>query len=308
MTQLTNQVVAVVVIIVITLGPGLAAALLLNWRKRLARQRRRSPLTAGLLRTPGHALREQLEEMRVGVALDLALLLFFPAFLLAFFYLQTMLSGSAISMRIHAIALVGVSGFSAYQTRKMWRCSVQMDKLRLGLDAELAVGQELEQLMREGAAVFHDLPAEKFNIDHVVIAPQGVFAVETKGHAKPNRRGGVADAKVVFDGKSLAFPDWSSTKPVEQAERQAKWLANLLTSATGESVRVAPVLALPGWYVDRKGRGDVLVYSGKELRGHLLKAPHAQPLNLEQLRRVIHQVEQRCRNVEPEYRPEEARG
>jgi len=160
--------------------------------------------------------------------------------------------------------------------------------------------------MRDGAAVFHDLPGEKFNIDHVVIAPQGVFAVETKGYAKPNRGGGTADAKVVFDGRSLAFPEWSSSKPIEQADRQARGLAEWLTSATGEPVHVAPALALPGWYVERKGRGTVLVFSGKEIRGHLLKARTAQPLGVEQMRRVTHPVEQRCRDVEPQYRPADA--
>ncbi len=145
---------------------------------------------------------------------------------------------------------------------------------------------------------------EKFNIDHVVIAPQGVFAVETKGYAKPNRDGGTADATVVFDGKALVFPQWSGSKPLEQADRQAKWLATWLTSATGERVHVAPVVALPGWYVDRKGRGDVLVFSGRELRKHLLRARTAQPIAAEQVQRIVHQVEQRCRNVEPGFRPQ----
>jgi hypothetical protein len=39
--------------------------------------------------------------------------------------------------------------------------------------------------MRQGAAAFHDLPAEQFNIDHVVVATEGVFAFETKGFTKP---------------------------------------------------------------------------------------------------------------------------
>jgi hypothetical protein len=188
----------------------------------------------------------------------------------------------------------------------MWRRGEHIDNLRLGLDAELAVGQELDQLMRDGAAVFHDLPTDKFNIDHVVIARQGVFAVETKGYSKPKRQGGSADATIVFDGRSLAHPDWSSSDAIEQAARQAKWLSTWLTSATGEPVRATPAVALPGWYVDRKGRGDVLVFSGKELCGNLLKARTAYPLATEQMRRVIHQVEQRCRDVEPEFRPLES--
>jgi transcriptional regulator NrdR family protein len=67
---------------------------------------------------------------------------------------------------------------------------------------------------------------------------------------------------------------------------------------------VAPVLALPGWYVDRKGRGDVLVFSGRELRKHLLRARTAQPIAAEQVQRIVHQVEQRCRNVQPGFRLE----
>lgn len=61
--------------------------------------------------------------------------------------------------------------------------------------------------------------------------------------------------------------------------------------------------ALPGWFVDRKGRGPVLVLSGDELGDHLLKARDARPLSEEQVKRVTHQVEQRCRDVAPIYRP-----
>lgn len=303
MTPLTNQVVAVLFVLLVLLGPVFAAATLLERRKRLARQQRRSPLTTGLLRPPGHGLREKLEEGRLDSMVEVAVLLFVPGVTFAWLYLQLTLTRQPVTMVTFAIALIGVIGFTQHQIRKMWRGAEQLDKLRLGLDAELAVGQELDQLLREGAVVFHDLPAEKFNIDHVVIAPQGVFAIETKGFSKPNRKGGAADATVVFDGNALVFPDWSSSKPIEQAERQAKWLASWLTSATGEAVMVAPVLALPGWFVDRKGRGAVLVFSGKELRGHLLKARTAQPLAREQMLRVIHQVEQRCRDVEPNFVP-----
>jgi type I restriction enzyme R subunit len=41
-----------------------------------------------------------------------------------------------------------------------------------------------------------------------------------------------------------------------------------------------------------------------ELADNLLKARTAKPLLAEQMRQVIHQVEQRCRNVEPSYRPD----
>jgi hypothetical protein len=137
-----------------------------------------------------------------------------------------------------------------------------------------------------------------------VIAPQGVFAVETKGYTKLNRGGGADEAKVVYDGKTLVCPAWSNNKPLQVAERQDAWLANWPTSATGERVQVAPVLALHGWYVDRTGRGDVLVFSGRDLRKHLLRARTAQPIAAEQVQRIVHQVERRCRNVPPGFRPQ----
>jgi hypothetical protein len=57
-------------------------------------------------------------------------------------------------------------------------------------------------------------------------------------------------------------------------------------------------LALPGWYVDRKGKGDVRVFSGKELPA-LLSRPGIQPLSEQDVQRVAYQVEQRCRDVKP---------
>ena len=62
-------------------------------------------------------------------------------------------------------------------------------------------------------------------------------------------------------------------------------------------------MTLPGWYVDRKGRGPVPVLSGAELQDHMLRARDAHPLRPEQMQRVVHQVEQRCRDVKPFYRP-----
>lgn len=46
----------------------------------------------------------------------------------------------------------------------------------------MAAAEEINQLMRQGFTTFHDVPAEPgFNIDHVIVGPTGVFAVETKG-------------------------------------------------------------------------------------------------------------------------------
>jgi Nuclease-related domain len=304
--EIGRQGLAAMVTLVLILGPAFTAIWFLQRRKRTARQLRRSPLTTELLRSPGQTLRDKMEDMRIDVAMETVLLMVVPMFPLAYLQIHSLISGRSVPLGVVVAVAVPTAAFVVFQIRKLLVTSKAMDKLRLGFDAEVAVGQELDQLMRDGAVVFHDMPAERFNIDHVVIACQGVFAVETKGYTKPNRDGGSEDATVVYDGKTLALPERSGSWAIEQALRQAKWLAGWLTGATGEPIHVTPVVAMPGWFVDRKGHGEVMVFSGKELRIHLLKARSARPLTMEQMQRVVHQIERQCRNVAPSYRPEEA--
>ena len=88
--------------------------------------------------------------------------------------------------------------------------------------------------------------------------------METKARPKPITSEGKADAEVIYDGTSLRFAHWENREFLEQAIRQAKWLAQWLSSAVGEIIIVKPVLALPGWLIKRVGRGPVQVISGRD--------------------------------------------
>jgi hypothetical protein len=103
---------------------------------------------------------------------------------------------------------------------------------------------------------------------------------------------------VQFTGDALTFPDWKDSETIGQAKRQAKWLSQWLSSAVGEYVGVRPVVALPGWFVERSARGDVTVISGREALS-LLKGWQTSSFSDEQMKRIAHQLEQRCRDVEP---------
>lgn len=284
------------------LGPALALYFMLR-RKRQARARRRSPIGKNLLRGPGHSLREQLEIAQIDLSFDVALLMVVPLLTLSVFLAQGHILGLPRVIHLSPIYAASALAFIGWAVRKLWKAGTRLDNLKAGYDAELAVGQELDQLMRQGAVVFHDLPADNFNIDHVVVSAQGIFAVETKGFTKPKRGGGKADATVVFDGQVLKFPAWTTKEPLDQAERQAAWIGKWLSGAIGASVSALPVLALPGWFVDRTGRGVVRVFNGKELEG-LLDARGARSLSAQQVQQVAHQIEQRCRTVAPRYNDE----
>lgn len=266
---------------------------------RRNRRGSRSPLTGNLLRGPGESLRLEIE--RLSEKLDDALFRLFTTFVppVLVLLLLTYLQGNKvpiwqlISTYLFFLILV------AWATQSLYRLIKQRANLYLGLDAELAVGQELNHLMLQGCRVYHDFPAENFNIDHVVVGPGGVYAVETKGRAKPDKGRGTVDATVVYDGQVLRFPDWHEKDPLDQASRQAEWLQKWLISATAEQVSVRPVLALPGWFIERTKPGNVLIFNGKNPQ-FLGKSQNSNgKLAPDMIQRIAHQLEQRCRDVEP---------
>jgi len=298
MTQFATQLALLAgVLATLVVGPGTALAFLIVRRKR-RRTRRRSPIGIDLLRSPGHTVREQLDEASSDLTWDVLLISMVPMTFLAIGLAQGHVVGLQQMIALIPIYAGAAVLFIAGMIRKMVRAGELIDKLRAGFDAELAVGQELDQLMRSGAAVYHDFPADGFNIDHIVISPQGVFAIETKGYTKPANVSGKDGAKVTFDGKALKFPTWTTKEPIEQAERQARWLSKWASNATGEPVLAWPVVALPGWFVERTGRSIVRVYSGRAL-GTLLNSGSGTLIAPQVLQRIAHQVEQRCRTVVP---------
>jgi hypothetical protein len=90
---------------------------------------------------------------------------------------------------------VTVGGFGATVIMFMYmrREITKREGLRLGYRTELFVGQFFEREAEGlGYDVLHDLGIErsdgvKFNVDHILIGPGGVYAVETKARSKPDR-------------------------------------------------------------------------------------------------------------------------
>ena len=219
----------------------------------------------------------------------MAIALALPPMLYAM-YLQQRLNGrpvNSITVAVYLTVGIAVFGFVA------WRIVFAIRKVRnetLGLEAEMAAAEEINRLMQRGYTTFHDVPGGKdFNIDHVIVGPTGVYAVETKGRPKKARG----------TGKALHFPEWRETKPLDQVTANAQWLRNWLTKAVGEQVTVCPVLLLPGWWVERTGRGDVLVGNAKEVAQMVGFDRGSGSLAESLQKRIAHQLDQRCRNLEP---------
>jgi hypothetical protein len=258
-------------------------------------RRKRSPFTREFLRGPGHSEWKRIEEITEKIDTWVFMLFFIPV--IVYVFVIATLHADTSSLRDY---LFVSTPFALLFLFGLYRLNHHLHArrfARLGYEGEMAVGQELNQLMADGYRVFHDFPAGKFNIDHVLIGPAGVFAVETKARSKPTSGDGKSDARVGYDGKVLKFPGWTEKKPLEQAKRQANWLSEELTKAVGDPVQVKPVLALPGWFVERTAPPEMLVLNGKSPQAILNKYPTI--LEPKMIQRIAHQVEQKCRDVKP---------
>ena len=257
-------------------------------QRQLARRRGTwSPLTEELLRVPGHSLRLETDALQDDL---LGCYLQFVG--MSVFIVAAWLVHDDPRVRWTVVAMAG-----AIMLRALWRAPRLLERFRrvtLGRECEEYVGQELNLLMRDGAFVFHDIPYRYGNIDHVVVGRDRVLVVETKGRRKPRSASGerVREARVRFDGRTLSFPGYETTEPLEQARRHAAHVREAIRCRCGIDCPVIPVVAIPGWFVDAAPyeEGGVLVVNarrakalrpwlGRRTAGRARTAPVAHYLN-----------------------------
>jgi len=286
-------------VVAVAIVPFLIVVMLAVVFSKLRKKKKRRPFTQDFLREPGHSLRLEVESINEKFYGFIALIVATPLYFFAAHLAQSYLAEREEStFRIVSSVLMAIA-IIIYATLKILRLAKERQNKHLGLEGEIAVGQMLEPLIREGGWLFHDFQAGKFNIDHILVNRAGVFAIETKARSKSNEENGAGAVKVVFDGKQLHFPAYSESQPIDQAKRQAKWLSQWLEGAVGQSVFVQPVIALPGWYVERKGRYDVMVTNPKN-PDFLARPINGQPgLNPQQVTQIVFQLDRHCRDIVP---------
>jgi Nuclease-related domain len=231
--------------------------------------KKRSPLKTKPLRSPGQSLDEEAQRLvdESGMPVLIAAL---AAVLLACYEWWRWFTSSPPQPWAVTIVAVGAAIYAAFHTVGVRR---RLKNLRLGLEGERVVGQSLESLRALGFRVFHDIPGGGFNIDHVIVGPQGVFAIETKTFSKPVK--GVS--KVKYDGEKMLVngrePD---RNPVAQARANRDWVVEILQKATNRRFPTRGVVVLPGWWVDPPGGGsrpDTWVLNPKALPGFIRHEP-----------------------------------
>jgi len=274
---------------------GILALVLGTYQHAAGKRGLRAPVSDKLLRPPGESCRKKMEELDDKLGNLLLLLMGFPAGVL-FYHL----SNNGTQTQWVSGTIAGTLGciFTLWIVLKMLATLKERDAWRLGFRGERFVGEQINQLMLHGCRVFHDVPLDgKGNIDHVVVAPSGVFAIETKAKRKSTASDTQRAQDVIYDGQCLEFPFYRGTRDLDQARVQAERLDKILNPLLLDPVIVQPILTLPGWFVISRALGDVIVVNPKMLESAILSPSHT-PLSPDRIREISYILEQRCRDVE----------
>ncbi len=170
----------------------------------------RSPLKLGPLRALGQWLDERrgqlLDQWSEGYGLAAACLAFFaPMEWVGIWTNRPQMPWLFTAAAVAAIVLAAP---------RLRRIGEYRRRLKLGSEGEKVVAERLEPLRALGAEVIHDVPADHFNLDHVVISPHGIFVIEIKTLSKPRD-----NPMVVYDGAQVVIGGMHpSPDPIAQAK------------------------------------------------------------------------------------------
>jgi hypothetical protein len=264
---------------------------MLDRRKRLSRGEKLA-LSDKLLRPAGCSLQIKIENLTDDyVTWMLAAFLCSLASVGALGFPPADVLGRSMWLGVAATCAAGCSVMA-------WRKRTRIRWARLGWIGEQAMAEYLGVLASEGCRLFHDVPSDKENIDHVIVGPPGVFAVETKCWSKRPGAFNAATHEAVFDGYAIRFPWGITDRPLNQARRNKKWLEEFLSKSTGERVTVQTIVALPGWWVSvtSKMNSGVWVLSGKQVAGRIAGKPPK--LSSKVIQQIAYQLDQKCRDFQ----------
>lgn len=282
---------------VIALTPLLTLVGIVFWKRRqLDSDERRDPLCDELHLLPGQSAQQRIEQL-AEARID---------------RLVFVITSSLIAAMVIAARRIGVEtrpwdwfdsviclislGNAIFFGLRLTRDLPLQRKYRQGMRAEQATAQLIGASLAGDNRIIHDVQCGEFNIDHVAITPGGIFAIETKSRLKPPVGNG--SPRVKYDGKTLDFGAWKEDKPIDQANRQARWLANYLRKETGETYAATAVVSLPGWYVERTARISpemVQVINPKNSRWLLLPEKKIPVLDSPKIQRAANAVEKLAR-------------
>jgi hypothetical protein len=179
------------------------------------------------------------------------------------------------------LAIVAIIADTIYRARKS-----PAGKIRLNA-AQRRTRRQLTKLGRAGYLAMHarPIPESQDQIDHLVVGPAGVFAIDSENWDKRL-------AVRTKSGKQLWHGPYSMKDRLQHAQWEAQRAADLLSGATGKPVIVRPAMAVYGPRIpwDVATIREVDVFSGPRLRKYLRRRARqgeVRPLTDEEIERIF---------------------
>lgn len=251
----------------------------------------RSPLKKKPLRNPGESIQQEMETLLENEVLPHVMGAAIAIIFAVYEWVRWITNTPPQPIPITVFALI----FAAFTTYKVVTVRQRYRNLRLGLEGEKAVGQYLERLRVQGCYIFHDIIGDKFNIDHVVVSPKGIFVIETKTYSKPIR----GEAIATFDGEEVLVNGFKPDRnPATQVRALSNWLREMLYESTSKKYPVRGVVLLPGWFVKMqlKEKRDVWVLEPKAFPSFLEREPAV--LAPEDLALIVSRISNYMQNID----------
>ena len=195
-------------------------------------------------RLPGQGIREEFDRRFESDINE-------PLMIASFGFVICMMECSHVWGKVAPNIWVGFTvllGTIAYASYRITKGRKKLRDLRRGEEGERIVASYIERdLIPRGYAAFHDILLSRggktFNIDHLLVGPNGVFAIETKNYSKPK-----GEAKVTYDGQRILWNHRKRGDEARQAQAIASAACEYLAELTGKRVFVQPVLCAVGWF------------------------------------------------------------
>jgi Nuclease-related domain len=183
---------------------------------------------------------ESLSEERERRVYDKLPVIVFLPFTFWFVFFVTMLQQSNAVLRQPLFWLIFAIIFTVLSAVWFWRLFPIARRFNRGERGERHVADVLEELRSDGYRPIHDIVGDGFNVDHVLVGPGGIFAIETKyrsGKGQITFR----DTEGVFVGDRLEEKDC-----LKQARANARDIRQLIQENCGSREWVTPIVVFVG--------------------------------------------------------------
>ena len=197
-------------------------------------------------RVQGESLQEKIRECEFKVMEYMLLPAFFAGMTLFiwYIYLASVNINLFCAVTFSIITLLSViRGFV-----KVKKIRLMLKRYRKGLEGERLVGESLNQLSNESTYVFHDIPGERFNVDHIIVSTRGIFVIETKHFNRDQCQEFYYDGTMIYrvmkDGRKFLCP-----KLLPQIDGEARFIEHEIERRTDTKLPVVKVAILIGSYI-----------------------------------------------------------